>query len=180
MDAVPSDWLAQFHAGTRTVLDQCYRDHFDTVWRAVGSQLHGVDQETVVHEVFFRVLFGEAQRRKFEGGSFAGWIYAVARNHARDYLRRIRRERPLEEAPERLTLPVSDDELDWLRFVERFRRDHLPVKWWAVFDARFVQQLSQREAANTLNMHRTTLVYQELQVRRLLEAVLLDGKNSNE
>lgn len=162
------------------MLDQCYRDHFDTVWRAVGSQLHGVDQETVVHEVFFRVLFGEEQRSRFQGGSFAGWIYVLARNHARDYLRRIRRERPIEEAPERLELPVSDDELDRLRFVERFRRDHLPAKWRAVFEARFVQQLTQREAAISLNMHRTTLVYQELQVRRLLEAVLLDGKSFHE
>ncbi|NPC78158.1 RNA polymerase subunit sigma-70, partial [Pyxidicoccus fallax] len=54
-----------------------------------------------------------------------------------------------------------------------FRREHLPAKWAPVFEARFVRQLSQREAAAALGLHRTTLAYQELRIRSLLKKFLL-------
>jgi RNA polymerase sigma-70 factor, ECF subfamily len=57
-------------------------------------------------------------------------------------------------------------------FVERFRRDGLPAELWPLFQARFVEQLDQREAARRLGMPRTTLAYRELRVKRLLRAFL--------
>jgi RNA polymerase sigma-70 factor (ECF subfamily) len=42
-----------------------------------------------------------------------------------------------------------------------------------VFDARFIQQLDQPEAARLLGMHRTTLIYQEYRVRTLLKRFVL-------
>ena len=32
-------WLQSFHQGEREVLEACYREHFDTVARAVGGVL---------------------------------------------------------------------------------------------------------------------------------------------
>jgi hypothetical protein len=57
--------------------------------------------------------------------------------------------------------------------IGRFRREVLPEKWRSVFEARFIRQLSQREAATEIGITRTTLAYQEMRVRSLLERFLL-------
>jgi RNA polymerase sigma-70 factor (ECF subfamily) len=50
----------------------------------------------------------------------------------------------------------------------------LPPAWLDVFQARFIDHLSQCEAAARLGKRRTTLAYQELRIRRLLRKFLLD------
>jgi len=49
----------------------------------------------------------------------------------------------------------------------------LPAKWATVFEARFVLGLDQRSAATRIGVSRTTLAYQEIQIRRLLRRFLL-------
>jgi RNA polymerase sigma-70 factor (ECF subfamily) len=73
-------WLRSFHAGRRDCLEQCYRDHLDTVDQAVAMIVAGADRETLVHEVFFRLLNEEPLRRGFGGGSLSSWLRVVARN----------------------------------------------------------------------------------------------------
>jgi RNA polymerase sigma-70 factor (ECF subfamily) len=58
--------------------------------------------------------------------------------------------------------------------LERFR-DILPKKWQRVFQKRFVEGLEQQEAADALDMSRTTLAYQEYRIRRLLQRFVLRG-----
>jgi RNA polymerase sigma-70 factor (ECF subfamily) len=48
----------------------------------------------------------------------------------------------------------------------------LPEGLWPLFQARFIERLDQREAARRLGLHRTTLAYRELRVRRFLRAFL--------
>jgi RNA polymerase sigma-70 factor (ECF subfamily) len=93
-----STWIDRFHAGRRDVLEACYRDHFETVKRAIGQVLNGADRETVIHDVFLQLLANADLRRSFKGGTFASWIGAVARNRAVDYWRRHRREATLDGA----------------------------------------------------------------------------------
>lgn len=173
-------WLERFHGGDRAVLEECYREHFQTVERSVGAVLSGADRDTVVHEVFFRLLTRREVRAGFAGGSMPAWLGVVARNLALDHVRRYRREEVV--APgvaaalaERAADPPLEDDLDARRLIGRFRSDVLPARWRPVFEARFVAQLSQREAAARLRMHRTTLAYQEARIRRLLRRFLLRG-----
>lgn len=173
-------WLRRFHDGDRTVIEECYRDHFETVDRSVGALLAGADKETVVHEVFFRIMTRRDMRLGFAGGSLGPWLATVARNQAIDHLRRSRREEAV--APDvaaRLADSVAtapaDDSLDARRLVARFRRECLPAEWEGVFVARFIDQLSQRDAAARLKMRRTTLAYQELRIRQLLRRFVERG-----
>jgi RNA polymerase sigma-70 factor, ECF subfamily len=166
------DWLARFHAGARDVMRECYTDHFASVERAVGRVLAGADKETVIHEIFFRLMTNQELRATFQGGSFRAWICTVARNQAIDYWRRQQFERPAGSAEELLE-GVEDASRFEARaearmMIERFRAECLPAKWRQVFEARFVQQLDQAEAARLLGMSRTTLIYQEYRVRHLL------------
>lgn len=164
-----SSWLADFRAGRRSTLEACYRQHFQSVEAAVGRILSGADKETVVHEVFYRVLADGDMRRSFRGGSLGAWLSTVARNRALDYHRRRSRDTPIDE---RLHLEVEErsaaDTIEARLIVEKFRRDHLPAKWVGVFETRFLRQLNQREAADELGISRTTLAYQEHRVRSLL------------
>ena len=52
----------------------------------------------------------------------------------------------------------------------------VPPDWLGVFELRFLQQLPQREAARRLAMHRTTLAYREIRIRRLLRRHFLSGR----
>jgi RNA polymerase sigma-70 factor (ECF subfamily) len=171
-----ADWLASFHRADRATMEACYREHHAAVTRAVGTILTGADQETVVQEVFLRLLSNEQMRRTFVGGSIGAWLARVARNLAVDYWRRHRLEAGHDEAegpPDaHVAAARQEAEMDARLLVERFRREKLPPQWVPVFEARFIQQLSQREAARALGVFRTTLAYQELRIRQLVNEFL--------
>jgi RNA polymerase sigma-70 factor (ECF subfamily) len=170
------EWVDRFYAGERQVLEEVYRDTFRHVDAMVGTVLHGADRETAIHEVFLRVLNSENFRRSFHGGDMGAWLAVVARNHAIDYARRRNRELPVGVE---LGRELSDGDTlaraaEARLLIERFRRDVLPPKWQTVFEARFVHNLSQTEAATALGRSRTTLAYQELRIRRMLRQFLLE------
>jgi RNA polymerase sigma-70 factor (ECF subfamily) len=174
--AVPgvSPWLGRFHDGDRVVLEEVYRQHFSTVQRAVGPVLGAADRETVIHEIFFRLLTQPALRSSFRDGDLGAWLTVISRNHAIDFARRSQREVPVGMGLERPTAGESGEAGAHARvLVEKFRRDILPPKWSGVFETRFVRQLSQPEAAASLGISRTTLAYQEARVRLLLRRFLL-------
>jgi RNA polymerase sigma-70 factor (ECF subfamily) len=180
IDRVPTDtenqrWLERFHDGDRRVLEGCYRDHYATVAAAVGRHVRGADAETVVHDVFYTLLSSPRARRSFRGGSLGAWLTTMARNRAIDYIRQHSRLKSVDPAAAQ-ALPSSDPDpatcAEARRLVEEVRR-RLPEKWRAVFQARFVDQLSQREAAARIGCSRTTLAYREHRVRGVLRRYLL-------
>jgi RNA polymerase sigma-70 factor (ECF subfamily) len=179
-EGVPDrDWLERFHAGDRSLLEQCYNDHVQTVARAVGAVVAGVDRDTLVHDVFLKLITEERARRGFRGGSFAVWIGTVARNLAIDHARRSGREQLVEpEEAARLAGGCWDGleaRTEARRLLERFRSELLPPEWEGVFVARFVEQRSQRDAARVLGLGRTTLAWREMRIRRLLRKFFLGG-----
>jgi RNA polymerase sigma-70 factor (ECF subfamily) len=112
----------------------------------------------------------------------------LAHNQAVDFWRRYRREIPLGEHERLPPSPVSvpalvidgqarrmEERAELRMFLDRFLRETLPEKWAPIFQTRFVEQLDQRSAAKRLGMHRTTLAYQELRIRRLLRAFVRKG-----
>ena len=176
----PDAWLADFHAGRRRTLEECYKSHYADVARAAERVLGAADSETVTHEVFYRLLTDPEMRQSFRGGNVRAWLVQIAANRAIDVARRLRREEPEEEsgvgeAADAALAPRFDDAVDAKLLVDRFVREALPPAWAGVFDARFMRQLPQREAASELGMPRTTLVYQEQRIRELLRRFLLDG-----
>lgn len=174
-EATPDPWLEAFHRGERDVLEACYRQHFDTVDGAAGAILRGADRETVVHEVFSRLIARPELRRAFHGGSFGAWLSTVARNHAIDYRRRLSRETSLPDDPRDGPESASWEDAAQARLlVERFRRSTLTPAWAPVFELVFVQQMSQREAAEVLGISRTTLAYREMRIRRQLRRFVLE------
>jgi RNA polymerase sigma-70 factor (ECF subfamily) len=173
-------WLRAFHAGERACLERCYREQLPTVDRAVaGIVSSGADRETLVHEVFFRLLNEEQLRRGFRGGSLSAWLRVVARNQAIDYARRRRLEVHAAEDATPAADPTAaqgiERQIDVRLTLERFCEQVLPRKWQPVFTARFVDQHDQPTAARALGMRRTTLAYQEYRIRKLLRRFVLRG-----
>jgi RNA polymerase sigma-70 factor (ECF subfamily) len=172
-------WLDAFRRGDREVIEDCYRRYYVVVEAAIGSLLGIADRETVVHEVFFRLLTEAEMRASFAGPSLGAWLASIARNRAVDLHRRSRRESlvpsPLEAAPEVPDAGAHDNHVMHL-LLDRFRREHLTPEWASVFEARFIQQMTQREAARHLGIQRTTLAYRELQLRRKFKAFMLSAE----
>jgi RNA polymerase sigma-70 factor (ECF subfamily) len=170
-------WLEAFHRGEKQVLHECYVDHFDAAEQAIGSILEGADKETVIHELFCRLISDGDMRAKFHGGSMRAWIGVLARNLAIDFARHRRREQPLEQVCDAMRTPHAqttiEASIEARQVVARFRQTDLPAKYRRVFDARFIDLLDQSAAARALGMHRTTLLYQERRIRKLLKSFLL-------
>lgn len=173
-------WVEAFHRGERRVLAELYGDHFNTVAAAVGSILTGADRENVIHDVFLSLLESRSLRENFTGGSFSAWLRTVARNRAVDAYRKQRRrlelDRDLVEQEDAEPVEGIDSRAEAIlvnKLMARFKNECIPPKWHAVFEACFVQQLSQRDAARKLGMHRTTLAYQESRIRAALKKFIL-------
>jgi RNA polymerase sigma-70 factor (ECF subfamily) len=171
------DWKESFYRGGTAIIAAIYRGHFGTVRAAVSGILPGADGETVIHEVFLRLLSSESLRLAYRGGTFSSWLFTVAKNHAIDYARRRARETPmgLDLGPGASDTAL-EDRIAARSLVQTFR-GALPPEWVAVFDARFVDQLDQRAAARSLGVPRTTLAYRELRIRRLLRTFLLSTED---
>jgi RNA polymerase sigma-70 factor (ECF subfamily) len=173
--------LARFHAGESAALERCYREHFHDVMSAAARVISGADAETVVHEVFYRLLTSREMRESFSGGSLGAWLARVARNAALDHARKRAREVPdggRSLDVQRETAHDGHDEserVDAKLLVDRFRRERLPPEWRGVFDARFLRRMPQRDAASELGIPRSTLAHQEQRIRALLQAFLLGG-----
>ena len=143
--------------------------------RAVGEVVGHADRESIIHEVFSRLLGQPEFRQTFRGGSFSAWIAVVARHQAIDYARRLKRETVLGDgATDQSHLRNESRAAEARILVEAFRRTWLTPSWDSVFDACFLRQLSQREAAQELGLSRTTVAYRELRIRRQLRQFLRD------
>jgi RNA polymerase sigma-70 factor (ECF subfamily) len=169
-------WLAAFQRGDRDVLEACYRTHFAAVERAIGTVLSGADRETVIHEVFTRLLGNAELRGAFQGGSLVAWLGTVARNQAIDYQRRLGREMVLRAEGDQAPAPPWHEAAEARVLVDRFRREHLRPDWDGVFELRFLQQMTQHEASRALGVSRTTLAYREMRIRSALRAFLLEDE----
>jgi RNA polymerase sigma-70 factor (ECF subfamily) len=169
-------WLQAFHRGDARVIERCYCEHFAAVERTLSGLLDGSDRETVIHEVFSRIIGRPEVRRSFQGGSFGAWLTTLARNQAIDHRRRFGREVATGSEPTADGAGDSFEDAAHARMVvDRFRRQRLPEAWQGVFELRFLQRLSQRDAAAELGLHRTTLVYRELRIRRALRRFIRGG-----
>ncbi|MCP4498930.1 MAG: sigma-70 family RNA polymerase sigma factor [Deltaproteobacteria bacterium] len=172
------EWLIRFHRGEHGVLVACYDEHFQSVEGAVGRVLLGVDREAIVQDVFARMFTEPSFREKFSGGSLRAWLCTVGRNRAVDHLRKAGREDLVEPDTLERVGGSYEQEHSFERneakvLVDRFVDEVLPEKWRGVFQTRFIEQLSQRDAAKKLGVVRTTLAYQELRIRRELKNFLL-------
>jgi RNA polymerase sigma-70 factor (ECF subfamily) len=178
-----ADWCERFWEGDRAALNDCYRCYFDVVDRSAGKIIQGVDRETVVQEVFARLVESEKTRRSFKGGNLAAWLTVVARNQALGLLRKHKREVVVEpETAERLSGGWEDNLVSRMNaraLMDKFREEHLPEKWLGVFQERFLGDATQHEAAAKLNMSRTTLAYQEMRIRRSLTRFVLNHGRSS-
>src|SRR4051812_1604675 len=181
-DAVAGEdaaWLRRFHGGDPQTMEECYRRHFATVQRAIRDILSRDDGETIIHEVFSRLIGTPELRRSFRGGAFGAWIATVGRNLAVDYRRRLGREGSGDAVPESANGDAPawgtwEDAAEARMLIERFRSEQLRPEWRGVFELRFLHQLPQRDAASRLGINRTTLAYREVRIRRLLKRFLLE------
>jgi RNA polymerase sigma-70 factor (ECF subfamily) len=178
-NAIDEEWLRRFHRGEREVIRQLYVDYFATVSAAIASVVDGPDRETVIHEVFVRLIERAEMRESFRGGSVAAWLTTIARNRAIDLVRRRKRETAaIDEVALDPGVPTEDRSVAATarRQLAAFRVT-LPAEWRAIFDACFVEQRSQRDAARSLGIARTTLAYRELQIRRRLRRFVLEDRH---
>jgi RNA polymerase sigma-70 factor (ECF subfamily) len=162
-------FLRAFHDGEKWAIEKTYREHATRVIAAARRLVGPVDAETILHEVFYRLMSNAQTRASFQGGNLGGWLTQVAVRSAIDDLRKRGRELPM-EAPEHAEEP---DDLDAKILIDRFRSEVLDPADAPLFEARFIRRLAQREAAKELGIPRSTLVYQEQRVRELLEKFLL-------
>ena len=178
-----ADVLQRFRDGEQSALDAVYRTYVDSVARNVAGTVRrccnwrvvAADLPDLVQEVFARA-FDPKARWAFDGvRQYGAYLNQIARNVVVDHLRRRQKQVVpflgpfLEEVSAR---PSPHDEADELADPETVERVHLyvaglPADLRQVYEALYVQGLSQRDVAAALGRGR--------QVVRTLEARLREG-----
>jgi RNA polymerase sigma-70 factor (ECF subfamily) len=166
------------------VIEEIYRATFEEVRRAAGAILHEpADRDAVVHEVYLELLSSRALRESHRGGQMGAWLGAIARHQALDFARRESRLTEL-SAAEELTAradPLTDLRRELVRFAEG-----LDPERRRLVQLRYVEGMTQMEAAAILGKPRSTLEDWEHQFKRALSAHVAgkkpaqnDAKNDN-
>ena len=194
----PQELLEGFRAGRREALSRIYREHGDEVARMLrhgftfssGGRSHrfagygsAFDLQDALHDVF-RAAFEPKARQGYDGlRPYGPYLRTIARNVV---LQRFRRSsavfQPLDEATqgaaglESPEAPASSPESrvhdsQVRELVLAFLADLAPEDR-ALVQARFVDGLSQRDAAERLGLGRQQIRARELKVRRRLLAYL--------
>jgi RNA polymerase sigma factor (sigma-70 family) len=178
------DLLRQFHAGDRDALEEVYWGYVEKVETFLRSRLGrravtdggvlSADVADLVQDVFLKA-FSVSARRAYDGRRpFGPYLLTIARNTLIDRARRAKWEIPTETASLELALEATPPAYadPWtVETVERFVGE-LPAYLRAVHERRYVDGLSQRDAAAALGLSRQELRTMELHMRERLAAEL--------
>ena len=146
---------------------------FNLIYRMIQ---HYEDSNDLLQEVFLRVYKNKHKCYKMK--NFKGWIYTVALNIARDYIRlhRRRKEEELDEKRQKikeLDLSKKSENEELKRKIIKAMKK-LNIKYRAVFALRDIQGMSYHEISEALNIEEGT-VKSRLNRARLRLARELEG-----
>lgn len=148
---------------------------FNVIYRMIE---HYDDSNDLLQEVFLRVY--RHRHKCYQMKNFKGWIYTVALNLARDYLRMRKRRGETVLEGKRVqdggNDPLKDSQNEELRRNILKAMKKLNVKYRAVFALRDIQGLSYEEIARALNIEEGTVKSRlnraRLQLARELEEIV--------
>jgi RNA polymerase sigma factor (sigma-70 family) len=172
------EWRERFLRGDKDVIEEIYRTTFDEVRRAAGTVLHEpADRDAVVHEVFLQLISSRDLRESHRGGQIGSWLGAIARHQALDFARRESRLTDLsaiDEATSRVD-PLDELRRELVRFAAQLDPDRQRL-----VQLRYIEGMTQMEAAAALGKPRSTLEDWEHQLKRALHAHLAGKKPGKE
>jgi RNA polymerase sigma-70 factor (ECF subfamily) len=169
-----TSWEARFVRGDNDVIEEVYRETFEAVRRAAGRVLREPsDRDAVVHEVYTQLVGSRRLRDSYQGGAMGGWLSAIARHRALDYVRRERRLTDLSalDGMASASDPLAEFRQDLARFADR-----LDPQRRRVLELRFLAGMTQAEAAAQLGIPRSTLEDREREIKTMLQRHLLDDE----
>ncbi|MBN2359033.1 MAG: sigma-70 family RNA polymerase sigma factor [Deltaproteobacteria bacterium] len=169
--------LRLFHDGDAAVLAALFRAHAPRAVALMRRKLPGIDAEAAVQEAFVNLLSSAEQRRRFGGGSFAAFLCTLARCRGIDAWRREQRYVDESAAAE----PVAgdsgaEDRLAARELLEKFWQRSVPPTQKDFFRARFIEQQTQLEAADRLQIKRSTLATWEKRLAERLRRAVISGE----
>ena len=164
------------------MIEEIYTATFEEVRRAAGTVLHEpADRDAVVQEVFLELLEKRDLRESHRGGAMGAWLGAIARHQALDFARRESRLTDLSAVDEAsaAAMSKSDPVQDLRRELVRFASKLDPERQ-RLIQLRYVEGMTQMEAAAVLGKPRSTLEDWEHQFKRALHAHVTGKKSYND
>lgn len=169
--------LRRFHDGDATVLAALFRAHAPRAVALMRHKLPSIDAEAAVQEAFVNLLSSAEQRRRFTGGAFAAFLCTLARCRGIDAWRREQRYVDESAAGEPIAGDSSvDDRLAARELLEKFWQRSVPPAQKDFFQARFIEQQTQVEAADRLHIKRSTLATWEKRLAERLRRAVVSGE----
>ncbi|HEX2015326.1 MAG TPA: sigma-70 family RNA polymerase sigma factor [Solirubrobacteraceae bacterium] len=159
-------------AGDRESFSVIYMRYFDRVYTYLRIVFRDADDaEDATQQVFLKVFEG-LPAFELRGGSFRGWLFVIARNHA---LNEIARTRPaliselVETGEPERGEPADESVLGWISdrelqmFIER-----MPLTQRQILFLRYVVDLSMKEISELLNLSPASARQQHSRALRFL------------
>jgi len=177
VEPLSAEQLRRFHDGDAAVLAALFRAHAPRAVALMRRKLPSIDAEAAVQEAFVNLLSGAEQRRRFSGGSFAAFLCTLARCRGIDAWRREQPSAEAEAAGEPVDGDSSvDDRLAARELLEKFWQRSVPPAQKDFFKARFIEQQTQVEAADRLQIKRSTLATWEKRLTERLRRAVVSGE----
>lgn len=176
MDHV-ADSYRRFLGGDDNALEEIIRANKDGLMIYLNTFMHDVSvAEELTEDTFVKLVLKKPKFR--DQSSFKTWLYSIARNLARDYLRRRKKQEvSLDDCPE-ISAEEADLEQAYIRqekkillhrTMRKLKPEYQQVLWLAYFE-----NLSQKDVAKIMkkSVHNVeTLAYR---ARRALKSKLLE------
>lgn len=177
--ALQDVWVERLRAGDAEALREVVHAFGDRLTAVVSGVLRDRDAvEDVVQETFTKAFY---RIHSFKGGSsLYTWLYRVAVNAAKDYIK-SRKRRPassFDELPGRATLPAPERpmveglERREQRLIVRAAIDRLPEGFRTVLALREIEGMAYNEIAEVLGLSLGTVESRLFRARRRLRTLL--------
>lgn len=154
--------IRQIQAGEKEGLKRIYQAYAGLIYTVVYDMVRQKEDAQDIASDFFIRLWEKADTYKF-GGKHRAWLLTIARNMTVDFLRKQKRELPVEEveAPERQRGDIAEEVVGNISFRESMER--LLASEREVLNLKILGQMTFREIAEVLKKPQGTVswLYQQ-------------------
>ena len=176
-EPLADDVLRRFHDGDATVLAALFKQHAPRAVALMRRKLPSIDAEAAVQEAFVNLLSSAEQRRRFTGGAFAAFLCTLSQRRGIDAWRREQRYTDEGAAAEPVAEEsAADERLAARELLEKFWQRSVPPAQKDFFRVRFIEQQTQVEAADRLQIKRSTLATWEKRLAERLRRAVVSGE----
>ena len=146
-----AELIKKYKKGDKTSLEKIYHKYKKHLLKIIWYYVHDIhDVEDIMQTLFLKLITGIKKYKPYKGVKFKTWLFRVAVNSAKDFLKKKKPELNIEQIESIIdtrqgaTEKIADKEL-----IKEIRKSVmlLPLKYREVISLRYFENLANKEIA---------------------------------